>query len=89
MDPKVISQDGRRLGFWGAPSARRVSFRECVVHSGGPNYLSVRRMWRKARKVVVRPEQPGDDVAIDAVHAASFPTDAEARLVRMLRAAGH
>ena len=38
---------------------------------------------------VVRPEQPGDVAAIHAVHAASFPTDAEARLVSLLRAAGH
>src|SRR5260370_1022476 len=38
---------------------------------------------------VVRPEQPGDVAAIHAVHAASFPTDAEARLVGLLRAAGH
>ena len=38
---------------------------------------------------VVRPEQPGDVVAIHVLHAASFPTDAEARLVSLLRAAGH
>jgi putative acetyltransferase len=38
---------------------------------------------------VVRPEQPGDVAAIHAVHAASFPTDVEARLVSLLRAAGH
>jgi putative acetyltransferase len=38
---------------------------------------------------VVRPEQPGDVAAIHAVHAASFPTDVEARLVNLLRAAGH
>jgi putative acetyltransferase len=38
---------------------------------------------------VVRPEQPGDIAAIHALHAASFPTDAEARLVSLLRAAGH
>jgi putative acetyltransferase len=37
----------------------------------------------------VRPEQPGDVAAIHAVHAASFPTDVEARLVSVLRAAGH
>jgi putative acetyltransferase len=38
---------------------------------------------------VVRPEQPGDVAAIHTVHAASFPTDVEARLVSLLRAAGH
>ena len=36
---------------------------------------------------VVRPEQPGDVAAIHAVHAASFPTGAEARLVSLLREA--
>ena len=34
----------------------------------------------------VRLEQPGDVSAIHAVHVASFPTDAEARLVGALRA---
>ena len=38
---------------------------------------------------MVLPEQPGDAAVIHAVHAASFPTDAEARLVSLLRAAGH
>jgi putative acetyltransferase len=38
--------------------------------------------------VAVHPEQPGDTAAIYAVHAASFPTDLEARLVDLLRAAG-
>jgi putative acetyltransferase len=37
---------------------------------------------------VVRPEKPGDVSAIHAIHAASFPTDAEARLVSLLRQAG-
>jgi putative acetyltransferase len=37
--------------------------------------------------MMVRPEQPGDAVAIYAVHAASFPSAAEARLVDLLRAA--
>ena len=36
----------------------------------------------------IRPEQPGDQAAIHAVHAASFPSDAEARLVGLLRTAG-
>jgi putative acetyltransferase len=36
---------------------------------------------------VVRPERPGDVSAIHAVHAASFPTDTEARLVSRLRQA--
>ena len=36
----------------------------------------------------VHPERPGDAEAIHAVHAASFPTEAEARLVGLLRAAG-
>ena len=35
--------------------------------------------------MVIRPEQPDDSPAIYAVHAASFPTDAEARLVDLLR----
>ena len=39
--------------------------------------------------VVVRPEQSGDAATIQAVHVASFPTDVEARLVSLLRAAGH
>ncbi|MCI0681212.1 MAG: N-acetyltransferase [Gemmataceae bacterium] len=37
----------------------------------------------------IRPERPDDATAIHAVHAAAFPTDAEARLVGRLRAAGH
>ncbi len=37
---------------------------------------------------MVRPERPDDVAAIYAVHAASFPTDAEARLVDALRVAG-
>ena len=36
----------------------------------------------------VRPEQPGDARAIYALHVASFPSPAEARLVDLLRAAG-
>jgi putative acetyltransferase len=38
--------------------------------------------------VSVHPERPRDVAAIHAVHAASFPTDLEARLVGLLRAAG-
>lgn len=38
--------------------------------------------------MVIRPEQPGDVAAVYAVHASAFPTDAEARLVDALRAAG-
>ena len=38
--------------------------------------------------VSVHPERPRDVAAIHAVHAASFPTEAEARLVGLLRAAG-
>ena len=38
--------------------------------------------------VAIRPEQPGDVAAIHDVHAASFPTEFEARLVGLLRAAG-
>jgi len=37
---------------------------------------------------VIRSEQPGDAAAIHVVHAASFPTPAEACLVDVLRAAG-
>lgn len=40
-------------------------------------------MWR------IRDEQAGDEEAIFAVHAAAFPTDAEARLVDALRGARH
>jgi putative acetyltransferase len=40
------------------------------------------------RMTTVRPERPGDEAAVHAVHAASFPTDLEARLVGLLRAAG-
>jgi putative acetyltransferase len=36
----------------------------------------------------IRPERTEDVEAIDAIHAASFPTLAEARLVRLLRATG-
>jgi putative acetyltransferase len=39
--------------------------------------------------MIIRPEQPGDVAAIHGVHSASFPTDAEARLVNLLRAAEH
>jgi putative acetyltransferase len=38
--------------------------------------------------VTIRPELPRDVEAIHALHASSFPTDAEARLVELLRAAG-
>jgi putative acetyltransferase len=38
--------------------------------------------------MIVRPEHPDDVPAIHALHAAEFPTDAEARLVDALRAAG-
>ena len=37
----------------------------------------------------VRPEKPEDHDPIRTVHAASFPTPCEARLVDALRAAGH
>jgi putative acetyltransferase len=37
--------------------------------------------------VAIRPEQPGDVATIHAVHAASFPTDLESRLVDLLRRA--
>lgn len=37
---------------------------------------------------MIRPERPGDEAAIYAVHVAAFPTDAEARLVDALRSAG-
>ena len=37
---------------------------------------------------LVRSERPGDVASIHAVHAASFPTDLEARLVGLLRGAG-
>jgi putative acetyltransferase len=36
----------------------------------------------------VRPEQPSDAAAVARVHEAAFPTDAEARLVALLRDAG-
>ncbi len=36
----------------------------------------------------IRPERRGDRLAVYQVHAASFPTDAEARLVDLLREAG-
>lgn len=38
--------------------------------------------------IEIRPEQPADRDAIRAVHVAAFPTEAEARLVDALRAAG-
>jgi putative acetyltransferase len=38
--------------------------------------------------VVIRAERRGDVAAIHAVHAASFPTEDEARLVDLLRGAG-
>ena len=47
----------------------------------------VRRV--EASMAVVRLEQPGDVPAIDSIHAASFPTVAEARLVKLLREAGY
>jgi putative acetyltransferase len=39
--------------------------------------------------LTIRIERPGDEGGIHAVHAAAFPTDAEARLVDLLRDAGH
>lgn len=39
--------------------------------------------------VTVRPELFGDEAVIRAIHEASFPTPVEARLVDLLRAAGH
>lgn len=38
--------------------------------------------------VLIRPEQRDDIPSIHAIHSASFPGDAEARLVRQLRLAG-
>ncbi len=38
---------------------------------------------------LIRPEVPADVAAIHAVHAACFPTEAEAKLVDLLRAAGN
>ena len=38
--------------------------------------------------VAIHSERPGDAAAIHAVHVGSFPTDLEARLVDLLRAAG-
>lgn len=38
--------------------------------------------------VAIRPERPADRAAIFAIHAAAFPTDAEAKLVDRLRDAG-
>jgi putative acetyltransferase len=38
--------------------------------------------------LAVRPEQHEDVATIHAIHVASFPTDAEARLVNLLREAG-
>jgi putative acetyltransferase len=38
--------------------------------------------------LIIRPETPGDFNAVHALHAAAFPTDAEARLVDLLRARG-
>jgi putative acetyltransferase len=38
--------------------------------------------------MTLRPELPADAPAVHAVHAAAFPTDAEARLVDRLRANG-
>lgn len=38
--------------------------------------------------MIVREERPDDAAAIHAVHAEAFPSDAEARLVDALRAAG-
>jgi putative acetyltransferase len=36
--------------------------------------------------ITIRPERPGDEAAIRAVHGAAFPSDDEARLVDRLRA---
>lgn len=38
---------------------------------------------------IIRPERPGDEPAIRAVLVDAFPTDAEARLVELLRKAGN
>jgi hypothetical protein len=43
----------------------------------------------RARMTTVRPERPGAAAAIRGVHGESFPTPAEARLVDLLRDAGH
>ena len=42
-----------------------------------------------ASLTIVRPENPGDIAAIGEVLVASFPSDVEARLVELLRDAGH
>jgi putative acetyltransferase len=41
-----------------------------------------------ASSAVIRPERAADVQAVRAIHCAAFPTDAEARLVDALRAAG-
>lgn len=38
--------------------------------------------------MIIRAEQPGDETSIFAVNRAAFPTDAEAKLVDMLRSDG-
>jgi putative acetyltransferase len=38
--------------------------------------------------MTIRPEQPGDEAAIDAVHKSAFPAEDEAKLVAALRSAG-
>jgi len=38
--------------------------------------------------IAIHPERSGDAAAIHAVHAASFPTDVESRLVDLLRVSG-
>src|SRR5262249_50737615 len=63
--------------------------REVVVLQVGRRSLAVPfGPWRARRMVLVHSERPGDVAAIHAVHAASFPTELEARLVGLLRAAG-
>ncbi len=46
------------------------------------------RFRQQSEIMVIRAEQPGDVLPIHAVHAGSFPTTDEARLVDLLRAAG-
>ena len=71
-----------RVRWWPAPGSRRSSAGVSEIHHrmAGPPWSN--------RAMIVRSEEPADHGRIRTVHAVSFPTLTEARLVDALRAAG-
>jgi len=78
--------DAERAVLWPRLAERLPAIDLYRARAGRP--IPVVRLALRPWDVVLRGERPDDADAIDAVHRTAFPTDDEARLVRLLRAAG-